>query len=220
MTILSDDLIARITRRALDPKRRYMLAAEDERAVSLPTDDIAQKFGASSNEAGDVFRQMQARMASMGFPMPTMSFIESAGAMSASSEPPGAKPLAAPPGESDWAALEAIAGLAIPDDLRQLYAIADGGFGPGDRGLLTVKQIGAYCEDLRRRGPDYCGTITYPASFLPIAEETLNYHYDLDTGRIISSNQYWQDDGLEPEDVYDIAHQSLAAMMQQWLESA
>ena len=219
MTTLSESLIARITGRALDPKRRYRLAAEDERAVSLPTDAIAQKFDDSSSEAGDVFRQMQARMASMGFSMPTMSLIETPGGMSASSEPPGARPLASPPGESDWAELEAIAGAPIPADLKQLYAIADGGFGPGDRGLLTVKLIGAYCEDLRRRGPDYCGDILYPASFLPIAEETLNYHYDLDTGRIISSNQYWHNDGLEPEDVYDIAHQSLAAMMEHWLQS-
>jgi len=220
MRILSDDLIDRITRRALDPKRRYMTAADDERAVSLPTEDIAQKFGDSSSEAGDVFRQMQARMASMGFAMPTMSFVEHPGGMSASSQPPGAKPLAPPPSDGDWAALEALAGAPIPADLRQVYAIADGGFGPGFTGLHTVQSIGANCEDLRRRGPDYCGTILYPLCFLPIADETLNFHYDLDTGRIISSNQDWENDGLDPEDVFDIAHQSLAAMMEHWLRSA
>ena len=82
-----------------------------------------------------------------------------------------------------------------------------------------MRQIGSYCEDLRRRGPDYCGTIAYPESFVPIAEETLNYHYDLETGRIISSNQDWDNDGLEPEDIYDIAFQDLAAMMEHWLTS-
>ena len=45
----------------------------------------------------------------------------------------------------------------------------------------------------------------------------LNYHYDLDTGRIISSNQDWHNDGLEPEGIYDIAFQSLAEMMEDWL---
>ena len=219
MKDLSDELIARITRRALDPKRRYMTAAQDEGAVSLPTGDIASKFAASSPEAGEVFRQMQERMASMGFDMPTMSFVEGAGHISASSNPPGAKPLAPPPGERDWAALEAIAGAPMPADLKQLYTIADGGFGPGFTGLHSVESIGSNCEDLRRRGPDYCGTIHYPASFLPIADETLNYHYDLDTGRIISSNQDWENDGLDPEDVYDVAHQSLAAMMEHWLAS-
>ena len=54
-------------------------------------------------------------------------------------------------------------------------------------------------------------------SFVPIANEMLDYHYDLDTGRIISSNQNWYNDELEKEDIYDIAFQSLAAMMEDWL---
>lgn len=220
MATLSPDLVARITDRALNPKRRYMTAAEDERAVSLPTDAIARHFDASSSAAGDVFRQMQERIASMGVDMPSMSFVAGDGHLRASSAAPGATPLAPPPGDSDWAALEAIAGAPIPADLRQLYNIADGGFGPGFTGLHPVRLIGNFCEDLRRRGPDYCGTIHYPASFLPIAEETLYYHYDRDTGRIISSNQDWQNDGLDPEDIYDIAFQSLAELMEHWLRTA
>lgn len=219
MTHLSPDLIARIADRARDPQRRYLMAAEEERAVSLPVDEIEQKFDADSPEAGDMFRHMQARMAAMGFNMPAMSFVESAGAKSASSNPPGAKPLAPPPADGNWAELERIAVAPIPDDLKQLYSIADGGFGPGYRGLNTVKLIGSFCEDFRRRGPDYCGTIIYPQSFLPIAGEALDYHYDLDTGRIISSNQDWQERGLEVEDVYDIAFADLAAMMEHWLAS-
>ena len=82
-----------------------------------------------------------------------------------------------------------------------------------------MQRIASYCEDFRRRGPDYCGTIHYPESFLPIAGETLNYHYDVETGRIISSNEDWVNDGLEKEDVYDIAFQSLAEMMENWLQS-
>lgn len=95
----------------------------------------------------------------------------------------------------------------------------DGGFGPGYRGLNTVQLIGSFCEDFRRSGPDYCGTIIYPKSFLPIAGEAFDSHYDLDTGRIISSNQDWQERGLEVEDVYDIAFAGLAAMMEHRLAS-
>lgn len=219
MKQLSPDLVARLADRARDPQRRYMMAAEDETAVLLPTEQIAQKFTEDSPEAEEIFRQMQARMAAMGFNMPAMSFVDSGRAKSASSEPPGAKPLALPPSDDDWATLEQIAGAPIPDDLKQLYEIADGGFGPGYRGLNPVQQIGSFCEDFRRRGPDYCGTIIYPESFLPIAGETLDYHYDLDTERIISSNQDWQNDGLEAEDIYDIAFADLAAMMEHWLAS-
>jgi hypothetical protein len=59
--------------------------------------------------------------------------------------------------------------------------------------------------------------IAYPQSFIPIAGEMLDYHYDLDTGRIISSDQDWHNHDLEAEDIYDIAFQSLAAMMEDWL---
>ena len=53
-------------------------------------------------------------MAAMGFNMPTMSFVDSGGSKRASSDPPGAKPLAPPPGDDDWAELERIAGAPIP----------------------------------------------------------------------------------------------------------
>ena len=114
-------------------------------------------------------------------------------------------------------ALEEIVGRPVPDALKQLYAISDGGFGPGFTGLHSVQLIVSTCEDFRRRGPDYCGTILYPHSFIPIAGAMLDYHYDLDTGCIISSNQNWSEEGLEAEDIYDIAFQSLAAMMEDWL---
>jgi len=221
MSEMSDELLQRIVERATDPKRRYMTAAEDESRTSLPVDEIEKKFRQFSPEAGDAFREMQARLRASGNDKPTMSFIQREdGSVGASSEPPGAKPLEAPPSDRDWDVLEEICGWAIPDDLKRLYSIADGGFGPGFTGLNSVRAIGSSYEDLRRRGPDYTGEIHYPDSFIPIANETLDYHYDVETGRIISSNQDWENDGLEKEDVYDIAFQSLAEMMENWLQSS
>ena len=123
------------------------------------------------------------------------------------------------PTPGDWQALERIVGQRIPDELMRLYTISDGGFGPGFNGLHSVQLIGSSCEDYRRRGPDYCGTVVYPQSFIPLATEMLDYNLDLDTGRIISSNQNWENDGLDQEDIYDIAFQSLAAMMEDWLSN-
>ena len=220
MSEMSNELLLRIVERATDPKRRYMTAAEDESRASLPVDEIEKKFRDFSPEAGDLFREMQARLRASGNDKPTMSFIQRPdGTVGASSDPPGAKPLEAPPSDGDWDELEEICGWAVPDDLKRLYSIADGGFGPGFTGLNPVARIGAFCEDYRRRGPDYCGTIHYPESFIPIANEMLDYHYDLETGRIISSDQDWENHGLEKEDVYDIAFQSLADMMENWLQS-
>jgi cell wall assembly regulator SMI1 len=162
---------------------------------------------------------MKAQMRAWGqVPPAEMSFVESEGHISASSEPPGAKPLCPPPSEADLATLERILGRRMPEDLKRLYSISDGGFGPGFTGLNPVQGIGTTYEDFRRRGPDYCGTVEYPASFVPIAGELLDYHYDLDTGRIISSDSNWTNHGLDPEDIYDIAFQDLAAMMEDWLD--
>jgi len=218
MSDISDELLARIAARAADPNRRYMTAAEDQSRVELPVEEIKRRFDQFDETAGDAFRAMQDKMREWGFDMPKMSFVErDDGSFSASAAPPGAAPLTPPPSESDWQELEQIVGRPMPGDLKRLYSISDGGFGPGFNGLLAIQMIGLNCQDLRRRGPDYCGTIAYPESFVPIAEEMLNYHYDLDTGRIISSNQDWDNDGLAPEDIYDVAFQSLAAMMEDWL---
>ena len=145
------------------------------------------------------------------------SVIETEDHFGISSDPPGAKPLVPAPKDSDWAKLEKLVGQKIPEDLKRLYGISDGGFGPGFTGLHPVELIASACEDFRRRGPDYCGSIIYPDSFIPIAAEQLDYHYDLETRRIISSNQNWENDGLDVEEIYDIAFQSLAAMMEDWV---
>jgi hypothetical protein len=166
----------------------------------------------------DIRRAMEAQMRAWGQTPPrTKSVLETQHHFSVSSAPPGAKPLQPSPSEADWKALERIVGRAVPGDLKRLYTIADGGFGPGFTGLNTVQLIGAGCEDFRRRGPDYCGTVEYPESFLPLAAEVLDFHYDLNTGRIVSSNSRWEDAGLEPGQVYDAAFDSLATMMEDWL---
>ena len=146
-----------------------------------------------------------------------LTFVESEHSIGWSMEPPGAKPLVAPPADGDWKDLEKLVKRPLPADLKRLYSISDGGFGPGFTGLNPVETIGINYNDFRRRGPDYCGTILYPANFIPIAGEMLDYHYDLDTGRVISSDQNWNNDPDNEKEVYDIAFQSLAEMMEDWL---
>lgn len=200
---------------------------EQAREAALRDGMTAEEFGRNAEanreidqHGHDPRRMIEEQMRAWGqTPPTTMSFIETGGHISASSRPPGAKPLSPPPGDGEWLRLEQIVGRAMPDDLKRLYSIADGGFGPGFTGLYDLQMVGSVYEDFRRRGPDYCGTITYPASFVPIAGEMLDYHYDLDTGRIISSDQDWLNHELEKEDIYDIAFPDLAAMMEHWLTS-
>lgn len=248
METLTDNLLARIATKANDPGRRYKNAAEDEARVELPVEEIdrreeawtRRKLAACAAASGqempseeqerrmdewrasrDAARSaMDAQMRAWGQTPPrTKSFIETDDFINASNEPAGAKPLRTPPTPGDWQALERIVGRPIPNDLKRLYTISDGGFGPGFTGLHSVQLIGSSCEDYRRRGPDYCGAVAYPYSFIPLTTDMLEYHLDLDSGRIISSNQNWENDGLDPEDIYDIAFQSLASMMEDWLNN-
>lgn len=246
METITDALLARIAERARDPGRRYLSAAEDEARVELPIDEVERReeewtrrnLARSAAVTGrdipaedieryvdewrasrDVVRQeMEAQMRAWGqTPPTTRTVIETDDAFRVSSDPPGAKPLKPPPGESDWKALENVTGRPVPEDLKCLYSISDGGFGPGFFGLNSVQLIMAGYDDFRLRGPDYCNSASYPKSFIPLAGETLDYHYDLDTGRIISSNAHWENDDLDAEDIYDVAFQSLAALMEDWL---
>lgn len=246
MEHMSDELLARIAKRANDPARRYMQAAEDEARTELPTEEIDRREEAwtrrnlvrsidsggpemSEEEVESAMlewrasrdamnQQMAAQMRAWGqTPPATKSYVETEHHFSVSSRPAGAAPLQPPPTEGDWTVLERTLGRSIPNDLKRLYTIADGGFGPGFRGLHSVQIIGGSCEDYRRRGPDYSGTIKYPESFIPLASEMLDYHYDLETGRIVSSNSRWEDEGLASEGVYDIAFRTLAEMMEDWL---
>lgn len=243
---LTDELLARIAERAHDPRRRYMTAAEDEARVELSVVEIERReeewtrrlVARSHAQEGkelareeverhmeewrasrDAMRdQMNAQMRSWGqTPPETKSLIETDSYFRVSSEPPGAKPLRQPPSESDWKALEKVADRPVPADLKRLYSISDGGFGPGFTGLNPVHLISAGSEDFRRRGPDYCGSVAYPSAFLHLAAAELDYHYDLDTNRIISSNSRWEDQGLEAHHIYEVAFENLAEMMEDWL---
>lgn len=246
MSSMTDELLAMVTERANDPKRRYRKAAEDEARIELPVAEIerreeewTRRFVVRSNAlegkemapedverymeewrvSRDAMRdQLDAQMRAWGqTPPKTKSLIETEHYFRVSSEPPGAKPLVLPPSESDWKALERVAGRSVPEELKRLYTVSDGGFGPGFTGLNSVQLITAGCEDFRRRGPDYCGTVDYPIAFLPLAAADLDYHYDLDTGRIISSNSRWEDQGLGAHQIYDVAFHTLAEMMEDWL---
>ena len=139
---MTDELLARIAERASDPRRRYMMAAEDEARIELPVEEIDRReedwtrknilrsAAASGSEmsAQDVERhmdewrasrdamnrQMEAQMRAWGqTPPKTKSFIETEHYVGASSKPPGATPLQPPPTERDWKALEQIVGATF-----------------------------------------------------------------------------------------------------------
>lgn len=76
-------------------------------------------------------------------------------------------------------------GFALPEQLRQLYDLADGGFGPGMAGLLPLAQMAkrylAYTG--KPQGPN---DEPWPARLLPLAEDDpAVYCLDLQDGSIV-----------------------------------
>jgi hypothetical protein len=107
----------------------------------------------------------------------------------------------------------------LPAPLRQLYAIADGGFGPGDTGLFSLKQL---AERYRKKSaaPEGPGGEPWPAKLLPLFEEDPALGcLDLETGRIVVydvqdmdyvGSQAWRR-------AFRKGPESVAAMMETWL---
>ncbi|MCB2060521.1 MAG: SMI1/KNR4 family protein, partial [Novosphingobium sp.] len=129
--------------------------------------------------------------------------------------------LAAPPTAEALGLAEARIGRAIPQELRQLYAIGDGGFGHG-RGLLPLAQlVKRYLEYTEEPfGP---AGQEWPANLLPVFdEERVIVSLDLECGAII----VWNPEEIEDEDSeedwqrsFRREYTSLAECMDAWLAS-
>lgn len=225
--ILPASLIAELQQRIADPKRRhYRDDAEPIGTVSDPG-ELQRLFEQDGSASGTAFVAIRAQMAQWGQLMPPMHVARNShGFISASSEDRDALPLAAPATDDDLRELERTIGCKLAEDLRQMWTIADGGWGPGlshtsghGPGLLSVKGCMSELADLRRRGAGYTGEIDWPAQFLPLSDgPTSMISYDLESGLIVAFNEYWEDDGLAAAEAFAPVHGSLGAWLLDWLE--
>ncbi|MFC4295700.1 SMI1/KNR4 family protein [Novosphingobium tardum] len=227
MTALPPALVAAISARIRDPGRRHDPLGGTPGGVVTDPEELIAMFGRLSPEAEGPFRGVVAQMAAWGQKMPPMHVTNYPdGTFGASSEDADALPLAAPASEADIATLERKIGRKLPADLRALYAIADGGWGPGTAytqgrgsGFQSLEAVGNVLDDLRRRGPGYTGEHPWPAHLLPIADTTGPVSYNLDTGEIVAFNDYYFDDGQTVEEAFTVLHPSLAAWLEEWVAS-
>jgi len=90
------------------------------------------------------------------------------------------------PAATSWSLSEAATklGFPLPPPLKQLYAIADGGFGLGSSGLFPLhKLVTRYRDFTSLKGP--AGEL-WPARLLPIYEKSTVTHFlDLESGQIV-----------------------------------
>jgi hypothetical protein len=213
---LSPDLIKRIAERANDPMRRTFMAGA--RASAQPLDFGAlmqdlQKHGAPGAQG---LRKLMRGLGGGALMMGPGGVMSMGGA-----EPSAPQPLAPPPGDEAIAVAADRLGRHLPDDVRQLYALGDGGFGPGE-GLFPLAELIERYDHLTRepygpKGQDW------PKHLLPLFEEDpVLVCIDLDSGAIVA----WDPEEIEDEDSdedwqrsFKPEEPSLAGLMRRWLES-
>ena len=116
-------------------------------------------------------------------------------------------------------AQEAI-GRPLPDEVQQLYALGDGGFGAGE-GLMPLSEAVSRYRELTDEPYAPAGQ-DWPKNLLPLFDENpVLSCIDMDSGRIVA----WDPEEIEDEDSeedwqrsFKVEHPNLAALMAEWLE--
>lgn len=214
------DLFKRIADRANDPMRRTYMAGANANAVPLDLGALMadfQKHGAPGAQGLlGAFGKMQSLF---GGNMPGFSMMGPGGVMSVGGAPAGPQPLGDPPGEQALIEAGRAIGRPLPDEVQQLYAIGDGGFGPGE-GLMPLAEVIDRYRELTREPYGPLGQ-DWPKQLLPLFDENpvLNC-IDMDSGEMVA----WDPEEIEDEDSdedwrrsFKVEHPSLAALMADWL---
>lgn len=224
---LPEPLVLALQARIADPKRRQFRNQGQDLGSFDDPQELFRLMDAESPGGSSPFRDVVAQMNQWGQSMPTMHVIRTDGGLSASSTNQDDLTLAAQASARSLDGLERLIGRALPADLRRMWGIADGGWGPGysyttghGAGLHSVDGCGKELEDLRRRGPGYTAEMEWPANLLPLTDGGRGMiSYDLDSGHIVAFDDYWYDRDIAIEQAFSVTHLTLAEFLQEWLES-
>lgn len=221
MTEIPTDLLERIAERAIDPMRRTYMAGALANAVPFDFGEMMTAFQhLAPPQAQGVFGMISKIQSLFGDKMPGFTMM-APGGMATFGQPTGPQPLAPPPGDAEIGEAEKAVGRSLPGEVRQLYAIGDGGFGPGNGLLPLAEAVGHYRSFTREPyGPS---EEEWPANLLPLFDENPALScIDLDSGEIV----IWDPEELEDEDSvedwrrsFKVEHPSLASLMTNWVES-
>jgi len=220
MAMISQEQFARIAERAGDVERRTYTSGVEASAQPLDfdqlADDLARHGAPGAQGLLGAFGKLGGMLGSIG----GMVAMGPGGAVRFGGEAPVRDPAAAP-GPERLAMAERRIGRALPEELRQLYAIADGGFGPGG-GLFALDDLVARYLDMT--GEPF-GPLDqdWPANLLPLFDEDpALLCLDLDGGAIV----IWDPEEIEDEDSEDDwqrsfirRHASLGELMGTWLDA-
>jgi hypothetical protein len=186
---IDEALLQRICERAGDPQRRSGLAGMMEQSEPVDLDAMSrqveadeflgaglkEQLGGMARRAGFLSRMvgktgLRVSRAGPGF---VMGFDGAGGALGRPATSPAV------------AKAEGSLGFTLPEPLRQLYDLADGGFGPGPAGLMPLSRMAKLYRQYtgNPQGPN---GEPWPARLLPIAEDDpAVYCLDLSDGSIV-----------------------------------
>lgn len=219
MADLPLDLFQRIAERANDPMRRTYMAGAQANAQPLDFNALMgdlQKHGAPG--AQGLLGALGKMQSLFGGNMPGFSMMGPGGMMNLG-VPSGPQPLSPAPSEQALIEAERAIGRPLPDEVQQLYAIGDGGFGPGE-GLLPLGEAIERYREMTREPYGPLGQ-DWPKNLLPLFDENpVLSCIDMDSGEIVS----WDPEEIDDEDSdedwqrsFKVEHPSLAVLMADWL---
>ena len=221
---MADDLLERIASRALNPERRTYMAGAQSRSTPFGLAEMEDEFVRNAQHIpAHAFGALAGIMKGLGkvapmVGMPQMNMVMGAGGGMVMMNSGAGGKLGQPATDAALAHAESKLGFPLPEPLRQLLRIADGGFGPGEGLLSVAKTISLYRKlTSKPQGP---GGEHWPAKLLPIweADEEIGC-LDLETGAITSYDPsrmqdihggYWRRSFAKEAS-------SLAELMQKWL---
>lgn len=223
---LADALLDRVVERAADPDRRTYTASAMARSEPVDLDALARRVETDPLVDDALKRQLGGMAKRVGLMSQVLGL---AGLRVADAGPgfvmgfgsPGGR-IGRPADAAAFARTEQALGFALPQPLRQLFELADGGFGPGDDGLWPLAKVLRTYQRYTAtpQGPN---DEPWPARLLPIAEaDPAVFCFDLSTGAVVR------------HDVQDMDHlgrgqwersftrvaQSLADWLETWLSSS
>lgn len=214
------DLFQRIAERANDPMRRTYMSGANANAQPLDFGALMgdlQKHGAPG--AQGLLGALGKMQSMFGGNMPGFTMMGPGGMMSMGDMPAGPQPLAPAPSEQALAEAERSIGRPLPDEVQQLYAISDGGFGPGE-GLMSLDEVVDRYREMTREPYGPLGQ-DWPKNLLPLFDENpVLSCIDMDSGQVVA----WDPEEIEDEDSdedwqrsFKVEHPSLAVLMAEWL---
>ena len=216
---IPSELLQRIAERANDPLRRTAMSGAQANAAPLDMSSLMADFQKHApSQAQGLLGALGKMQGMFGGAMPGFTMMGPGGIASVGM-PTGPQPVAPRPGEVELAEAERSIGRPLPQELRQLYAIGDGGFGPGE-GLMPLAELAERYSDLTLEPYGPLGQ-DWPKQLLPLFDENpLLTCLDLDSGEIVT----WDPEEIEDEDSdedwqrsFKAGHPSLAALMADWL---